>query len=662
MTIRRWAIALGLGACLSTSLSSVRVTAQTAPPTFDTAPLEKQKEKAIAPAKFETVADIEAVFQQPSRWPIYGAYGVGLAILLVGFQQYRARRHWLRVNDARRAFMEFKQRPGVQTVMSILDFEEYQTNYYTDPLTQEVKPIEASDSRLRRSLQEHAAMVKIKSALMAGVHHYGLSYRDPKHEPTDHAYYIDADTCKRYEEEEFPAEVTLRNWFDEFLTGLEEIEAMIQGGLFSARDIKPFIHYWIKVIADRTVRRKGGASFYDPLFYYIRYAGYTGVESLFERYGYKILPPPYVTHDFEYDPDIKTVSFKDCDTYRALCCAKASMLVYADTRYMRDIVALWLKEDDEENYRHQSDEAFLASVIYDWHHEYGTDDVKIDDKFESFEHEETDTQAFIFRKHDPVHKKDHIILVFRGTEKLKDWRTNFSLTMRKLPTTAYRKTGMPSLTSASAGKVHRGFLNALKSIEPQIMDRLDLWGAKLPSSKDPDAKRKIDNTPEVWVTGHSLGGALAAIAAVSLKYQGYNIAGLYTFGQPRVGDWSFGRSAMEVLRKHRKIPVDRYANNNDIVPLIPPGFVPWQPTRIYGHFGEFRYFDSSGKLCKTTFPGQRIPDRLWGFVWSLLTTGPDAVSDHFMEFYVANLQQAVEKEKKALKLKQSLDAKLGKEQ
>ncbi|MEL6320853.1 MAG: hypothetical protein AAFQ57_09400, partial [Cyanobacteria bacterium J06626_14] len=282
MNIRTWAIAFGLGVCLLNSLDATIGQAQSALPIVQ--PSVTQTQGAVSDAELS----VESTLRFHPRWPLLTAFFLGIGAIAVGTQQYRARCRWRRVDYARKVVEEFKRRPGVQNVMSILDFEEYRSQYYTDPLTGEIKYFEATDARLRRSLREHDAMVKIKAALGAANYANGLIYQ----EPMGDRRYIDAETCKQYETLEFPVEVQIRNWFDEFLHGLEDIEAMIRGGLFTAGDVKPFIIYWIQVIADRTVRRKGGASFYDPLFYYIHHSGYTGVESLFERFGYKVLPPP----------------------------------------------------------------------------------------------------------------------------------------------------------------------------------------------------------------------------------------------------------------------------------------------------------------------------------------------------------------------------------
>ena len=74
---------------------------------------------------------------------------------------------------------------------------------------------------------------------------------------------------------------------------------------------------------------------------------------------------------------------------------------------------------------------------------------------------------------------------------------------------------------AAGGRVHMGFLKAFE----EVSDALDaLWMAK-------SAGRKL------WLAGHSLGGALATLAAAHLGRGA--VHGLYTFGCPRVGDAKF---------------------------------------------------------------------------------------------------------------------------
>jgi hypothetical protein len=80
-------------------------------------------------------------------------------------------------------------------------------------------------------------------------------------------------------------------------------------------------------------------------------------------------------------------------------------------------------------------------------------------------------------------------------------------------------------------------------------------------------KAHEDGTRSLWITGHSLGGALAMLTAAFLaNVQNHPLAGVYTFGQPRVGDPVFQRRYDETLGDI----TFRCVNNCDPVPHLPP--------------------------------------------------------------------------------------------
>ena len=68
---------------------------------------------------------------------------------------------------------------------------------------------------------------------------------------------------------------------------------------------------------------------------------------------------------------------------------------------------------------------------------------------------------------------------------------------------------------------------------------------------------------EVRVTGHSLGGAAAAIVLMLFKEDGVKLGQAMTFGQPKVTN----RAGVE---KYRGLPLLRFVNDKDPVPLLPP--------------------------------------------------------------------------------------------
>ena len=113
------------------------------------------------------------------------------------------------------------------------------------------------------------------------------------------------------------------------------------------------------------------------------------------------------------------------------------------------------------------------------------------------------------------------MLIFRGTAgRLYNWRFNLDI--------------VPAPWS-TGGKVHRGFKYLLNTIWPEICDTLD------------------ENKFPLFYTGHSMGGAIANMAA-SLRPP----RAVYTFGAPRIGDVEFARTLAS-------IPVFNVINARDIV-------------------------------------------------------------------------------------------------
>ena len=144
----------------------------------------------------------------------------------------------------------------------------------------------------------------------------------------------------------------------------------------------------------------------------------------------------------------------------------------------------------------------------------------------------TDTQGYVAVKR-PDDGPGMAVLAFRGTHNVKDWMTNLNVAM----TQVYSSSG------AVLGNVHRGFNEAFLSVRQKI-DELLAGEEDLP----------------LFITGHSLGGALATLATWYLK--GDRLAACYTFGAPRVGDTG--------LIDRFRTPIYRLVNGVDPVPFVPP--------------------------------------------------------------------------------------------
>jgi hypothetical protein len=102
------------------------------------------------------------------------------------------------------------------------------------------------------------------------------------------------------------------------------------------------------------------------------------------------------------------------------------------------------------------------------------------------------------------------------------------------------------------GKVHIGFYDATSAI-------IDAVAAKIKALDPQGAKR-------VYVTGHSLGGPMAAIGTWILQATyGIKVAQVITFAAPQPGDGAFQAAYQKAVANHV-----RYENYDDIVPLLPP--------------------------------------------------------------------------------------------
>jgi hypothetical protein len=82
----------------------------------------------------------------------------------------------------------------------------------------------------------------------------------------------------------------------------------------------------------------------------------------------------------------------------------------------------------------------------------------------------------------------------------------------------------------------------------------------------------------LYFTGHSLGGALAALLALSAKDAGMPIRGVYTFGMPRVGGPKFADRYNDALGD----VTFRLAYGKDLVSRVPPTDLPGGPFKHVG--------------------------------------------------------------------------------
>ncbi|CAM6100070.1 unnamed protein product [Calypogeia fissa] len=206
------------------------------------------------------------------------------------------------------------------------------------------------------------------------------------------------------------------------------------------------------------------------------------------------------------------------------------------------------------------------------------------------------TEVYIFT--DKTHDANAIVVAWRGTAPFNadDWITDVDFSWYDL--------------KGETGKVHIGFLECLglgdrhdmntfcelcKNAQAENPNSGDSGSTQISPSppasglptdiiEDQDKILAYDDITKVvkgllaenpnaklFITGHSLGGALAMLYAGMLYYFGENsvanrIGSVYTFGQPRVGDETFAQFMLDNLTIERYF---RVVYCNDIVPRLP---------------------------------------------------------------------------------------------
>ncbi|TKY53651.1 feruloyl esterase A [Spatholobus suberectus] len=167
----------------------------------------------------------------------------------------------------------------------------------------------------------------------------------------------------------------------------------------------------------------------------------------------------------------------------------------------------------------------------------------------------TDTQVAIWR--DSARRR--LVVAFRGTEQSqwKDLRTDLMLVPAGV-TFIHLLLTVPLLL-----QVHSGFLSAYDSVRTRIISLIQL------------AIGYVDDHSEslhkwhVYVTGHSLGGALATLLALELSSNQLAKRGaisitMYNFGSPRVGNKRFAEVYNERVKDSWRV-----VNHRDIIPTVP---------------------------------------------------------------------------------------------
>lgn len=174
-------------------------------------------------------------------------------------------------------------------------------------------------------------------------------------------------------------------------------------------------------------------------------------------------------------------------------------------------------------------------------------------------------------------------------------------------------------------KIHNGFYTAYKKVEKDIAESV-----------------KVLEQYALYISGHSLGGALALIATRALNSD--NLAACYTYGSPMVGNEEFNNEI--------KSPIYRIVNAYDPVPFSPLSvqitnlLLLIQNKKLQSFISKYHGYSHHGIMmyltpyCDTTSEVELIPNysdfiRFLG-TWKNKKT---CIKDHFINEYCLKLKQ-----------------------
>ena len=181
-----------------------------------------------------------------------------------------------------------------------------------------------------------------------------------------------------------------------------------------------------------------------------------------------------------------------------------------------------------------------------------------------------------------VETESELWLTFRGTDSIKEWLTDIRVKQLTYQESIETYENTPSfMENNNEIMIHNGFLYIFNEIAKEVLTTIE----------------KINQNKEktICVSGHSLGGAMAAIFGLELHNLNYKTC-VYSFASPRIGNIALTETYNSLSPK---LPYFRIINLEDEIPQTPttvsPNFKDAKNPFFYDHFGEVISFSLNAK-------------------------------------------------------------------
>ena len=195
-------------------------------------------------------------------------------------------------------------------------------------------------------------------------------------------------------------------------------------------------------------------------------------------------------------------------------------------------------------------------------------------------------------------------IAIRGTSNFKNWLEDLNYIEKTFSLQKGRET--------SSVELHCGFYQATKAVFQTIEEHL---------------KKGY----QTRITGHSLGGAIAAILTLLMYDKGYIVDRCITFGQPRITNHR-GAEQLSYL------PLLRIINQDDIVPTVPISTLLNWFKGGYAHFGAEIELKQNSYTYLEQHDNHSLKPKFW---WRLLNGDVNIVFQDIQEHYMKNYLQSI---------------------
>lgn len=146
-----------------------------------------------------------------------------------------------------------------------------------------------------------------------------------------------------------------------------------------------------------------------------------------------------------------------------------------------------------------------------------------------------------------------------------------------------------------------------------------------------DAQPYLKKGYQTYLVGHSLGGAVAAILGIYMFEDGYKVAKIYTYGQPRF-------TTASGVKQLGFLPLMRVVDENDVVPLLPPDIM------VNKQFGPYQQVGPEVILLEgpdyVYLPGAAASELSLGSFWRSMKVAD--LKDHKLDNYIRRIEEKLD--------------------